>query len=109
MKDMTMMENAVMNMTGCTDRTTANLVANAILNIEKDSEGEKESILLPQKTISEVISLILCLSLRNLVLIILTGIQTKENVGLRLHSVIISLILLLQNKIREKFNKSFVW
>ncbi|MEG0898399.1 MAG: hypothetical protein RSF40_01635 [Oscillospiraceae bacterium] len=39
MKAMTQMENAVMNMTGC-DRQTANLVANAILDTDRETEQE---------------------------------------------------------------------
>jgi len=39
MKSMTVMENAVMNMTGC-DRQTANLVANAVLEIDRETEAD---------------------------------------------------------------------
>lgn len=34
---MTIMENCVMNMTGC-DRATANLVANTILDLDRESD-----------------------------------------------------------------------
>jgi DnaJ-class molecular chaperone len=39
MKTMTEMENTVMNMTRC-DRQTANLVANAILDIDRKTEKD---------------------------------------------------------------------
>jgi len=41
MKAMTQMENTVMNMT-CCNRQTANLVANAILDIDKETNKETE-------------------------------------------------------------------
>ena len=41
MKAMTQMENAVMNMTHC-DRMTANLVANAVLDIDRETEQKEE-------------------------------------------------------------------
>jgi hypothetical protein len=41
MKAMTQMENAVMNITNC-DRMTANLVANAILDIDREINEEDD-------------------------------------------------------------------
>ena len=44
MKAMTEMENAVMNMTGC-PREIANLVANAILDIDRKTNDEEIDIM----------------------------------------------------------------
>lgn len=46
MKCMTRMENAIINLTGC-NRTTANLAANAILDIDRITNEE------PERTLSE--------------------------------------------------------
>lgn len=45
---MTIMENCVMNMTGC-DRTTANLVANTILDLDRESDELWAEILAEKK------------------------------------------------------------
>jgi hypothetical protein len=42
MKAMTQMENAIMNMTHC-DRMTANLVANAVLDIDRETNKEEQN------------------------------------------------------------------